>query len=102
MRINWKKLVKEIPASVKVGPRIHYEVLWTNQFENPDLMGEMRPDNRQIVIKSGLSPKETVTTFFHEWLHAVSDENEAALTEQQVSQLEKRFVDFQTFFNLFK
>lgn len=101
MQTRWKTLVKNIPIKIKVGPKIHYEILWVDDFASGDLRGEMRPDTRQIVIQRGLSDKETVTTFFHEWLHAMSDENGVKLTENQVIEMEKRFRDFQTFFELF-
>lgn len=99
MRTNWKKLANKISPQIKVGPRKYYEVLWVDEFpKDHELMGEMRPDSKQVVIRKGLGPKETVGTFFHEFLHAVSDENEVGLTERQVATLEKRFVEFKLFF----
>lgn len=103
--IKWHKLAKRIPARVKVGPRTYYEVLWVKQFDNKKNVGESRPGTRQIIIDDSLSSKEKVLTFFHEWLHSISDSNltpTALLTEQQVSELETRFQDFKLFFELFE
>lgn len=87
--IIWKKLVKLIPHFVTIKRKVIYEVMWTEDFLRRDHVGETRFDTRQIVIKTNQTPKETVHTYIHEVLHAVSHEYDAALTETQVLALEK-------------
>ena len=89
MRTNFKSLVKRIPSSVRITPDITYEVAWVDSFKNENTLGETRLDTKQILIKKGLSPLETVSTYLHEILHAVSEETSANLTENQVLALEK-------------
>lgn len=99
MRVSWKKLVKKIPFRVKVGPRKFYEIVWIDEFvQDPERMGEMRPDVKQIVIKRGLSAKETVGTLFHEFLHALAAEHCIDLSEPQVLMLEECLSEFKQFF----
>lgn len=99
MRVSWKKLVKKIPHRVRVGPQKYYEVVWIDEFaQDPERMGEMRPDVKQIVIKRGLSAKETVGTVFHEFMHALGAEHNIDLTEAQVLQLEACLSEFKQFF----
>lgn len=88
MKIQWKKLRNKIPQSVVVNKRT-YEILWTEGFSDPKVVGEKRVDPCQIVIKTGETDKETVHTFIHELFHAIADEYRAGVTEGQVQKLEK-------------
>lgn len=85
-----KKIKKvNIPNLVRITPKISYEVLFTDLIsENPDTLGEMRPDVKQIIIKNNQSSTELVKTFIHEVFHAISDEHGIGLTEAQVKGLE--------------
>ena len=96
--IKYKSLKKNIPTHIKVGNN-EYEVLYTDEFKGGKTDGEMRPEINQIVIRNGMSAKESVHTYFHEFIHAVSEEYDARLTEAQVLQLEKSFADFKNFFH---
>ena len=87
--VNWKNLLKKIPSHIQVTKKARYEVVWTDGFLDPNVMGETRFDPNQIVIKNNLSPKETVTTYIHEVIHAISNEYDVGLTETQVRALEK-------------
>jgi hypothetical protein len=87
MRVQWKALKKKIPAKVTIGDN-GYEVLWTDGFKDPTVVGEKRVDPHQIVLKTGESDTETVKTYLHEVIHAWSDESGANLTESQVVALE--------------
>lgn len=87
--IDWKKLQKRIPHQVQISRKKFIEVAYVQDFKDGTTLGEMRPDMNQIVIKTDMSPKETVSTFFHEWLHLVSNEYEVNLTEKQVLAIEK-------------
>lgn len=87
--INWKRIVKNIPTHIQISRTGIYEILWCKQFENENTLGETRFDRKQIVLKEGQSPKETVSTLLHEVYHAASEEYEIGLTENQVIALEK-------------
>lgn len=91
MRLNWKKLAKNIPTKVQVGAKSEYEVLWIPDFHGTETFGETRFDTKQIVIRSGMGPKITVETFYHEFCHALSYEHGLNLTEPQVLQMEATF-----------
>jgi len=88
--IRWIKWLKKIPSVVQLSRRGKYEVVWTDTIKNDtDVLGETRFDPKQIVIKTNESPKETVHTYVHEILHAISAEYDVNLTEAQVRKLEK-------------
>lgn len=78
-----------LPSSFRFTPKITYEVLFADEIKNdPEVLGEMRPNERQIVIKNGQSNTEILKTVIHEIIHVLSDENEVGLTESQVRALE--------------
>lgn len=87
----WKYLVKRIPSKLHVKRNVYYEVCWVKEFPTGDHVGEARSDTRQIMIKLGLSPKETFVTFLHECLHVFSAEYQLGLTETQISKFEEGF-----------
>jgi hypothetical protein len=80
----------KLPSRVRITQRIAYEVVYVETFQNPNVLGECRFDSKQIVIKSGQSPRETRKTLIHEIYHAMSFETpKLNLTEAQVLALEK-------------
>lgn len=97
-RINWKKLRKLIPNKVRISPRAFYEILWVQGFHSDKYgdktYGETRFEPKQIVLNTDQKDKDAVLTFFHEWLHAASEESDAGLTESQVRALETAFPAF--------
>lgn len=91
--------LKRLPNAVKVDAGKPFEVLYVTEFaHDPKLLGEFRPEQRQLVIKLGQSESETTKTLFHEFLHAVSDMNGGSLTEADVLQLENNLKYFTAFF----
>jgi uncharacterized protein YpuA (DUF1002 family) len=60
-----------------------------DSFVDESVLGETRFDPKQIVIKDGQAPKDKVHTYIHELLHAISEEYEVNLTENQVRALER-------------
>lgn len=87
---KWLDWFSKIPQTVQVSRKGKYEVLWTDLIkEDPNTMGETRFQPKQIVIKTAQSHKESVSTYLHELIHAVSEEYEVGLTEAQVRKLEK-------------
>jgi hypothetical protein len=91
-----KKLKRvAIPNSVRITPKVTYEVLFSDEISSgPDIMGEMRPVEKQIIIKNGQSNTELVKTFIHELIHALSDENDVGMTETQVRKMETAVYKF--------
>ena len=99
MRTNWNKLVKSIPTKIKAGPnKGEYEILLIKDFHGQDTYGETRFDPKQIVLRSDLKPKLMMETFWHEFCHAISEEHNVGLTEQQILDLESAFPYFRQFF----
>jgi hypothetical protein len=109
MRINWKKLKKNIPNRVRVKARHHYEVLWSDEFwwdekTNRKTFGITRtyadkktsPD--QILLNKKQGDKETIHSYWHEYIHSVSEHYNIDLTESQVQKLEKSFLYMYEFF----
>ena len=95
-RLDWRKLKARIPHTVSLGQHRTYEVMWVDRFVDPRTMGESRfpVDDRairQIVIKKGMSPKDTVLTYLHELTHVLAFEVDITLTEAQVQAVESKF-----------
>lgn len=78
----------EIPPRIRITSKVTYEVRWTDEFKDPDQLGECCPSTKQIVIKTGLKKRKAFYVFLHEVLHAISLEHELELTEAQVEGLE--------------
>jgi hypothetical protein len=85
--LNWKKLKSLIPNKVHVGPKTYYNVFFLNHFEG--FYGQTDFDKKEIHLDSGLSDKETILTYIHEYFHALSFEHSIDLTENQCRALEK-------------
>ncbi|NJO65353.1 MAG: hypothetical protein HC836_46855 [Richelia sp. RM2_1_2] len=86
--VKWNKFAKNLPSKIQVSSNTKYEVLTIKEFKESDTMGETRFEARQIVLKQGLPAKDQVETFFHELLHAFSDEYGINLTERQIINME--------------
>jgi Zn-dependent peptidase ImmA (M78 family) len=102
MKKSWKSLRLNIPSKIQIKPKVAYEVLWIDNFssdkEGEITHGETRYEARQIVLNNNEKPKDSVHTYWHEFLHATGHEYEANLTEKQVRALEKSFNAFREFF----
>ncbi len=67
-----------------------------DEFTDLKQVGECRLENKQIVIKNGLSDTETYKTYLHELFHAFSYEYPGLnLTEKQVQKLEEAFYRYE-------
>lgn len=88
--MNWKHFKKRIPVNIQIGPKVFYEILWAEEFKH-SLVGKTIPEYRQIILKTNETPKETVITYLHEVLHAVSDAYGVGLTENQILAMEAAF-----------
>ena len=93
MKLTWKRFRKNIPQSVKI-LKAAYEILWQDELISGANEGETRFSPKQIVLHNNVDNKETTHTYFHEILHAISNEYEVGLTENQVQKLEKALPDF--------
>lgn len=99
--INWNNLKKRIPSRVTIGNN-SYEVLFIDEFNNSSTLGETRLEDKQIVLKNGQTPKELVKTYLHECFHAISEEYDVGLTEQQILKLEESLTFILKDGNIFK
>lgn len=100
--VNWAKYKKMIPISIQLARHVKYEVLWTKDFKDGATLGETRFDPNQIAIQLDQSNKETVHTYIHEVLHAISQTYDVGLTETQVIKLEKALYYIMKPGNLFR
>lgn len=100
--MNWKKWKSRIPAWVVINTYRWFQVAWVDRFFDGSHVGEMNPEHNQILIHKKLSDKLTVETYIHELLHAVSDEYDVDLSEQQILKLEKAIPKMLEKGNVFK
>lgn len=101
-KFAWSFFKRRIPHTVQIRNKISYEILWAEQMVTPDNLGETRFNERQIIIKRGMTDKLTVVTYLHELLHALSYEYDINLTESQVLACEKFFLYILKNDNIFK
>ena len=100
MKINWVRLRKRIPHLVRF-KTAQYRIVWCKELKDGD-HGETTFDNKQITLSEAYGDKETVHTYIHELLHAVSEEYDVGLTEKQVRKLEKAVYWFLKEGNIFE
>lgn len=85
-----KKLLKHIKPHLRAKKDLTYEVMYVDNFKDEKTLGECRPNEKQIVLKKGLSPTETFKVYLHECIHMASFEYmQTPLTEAQVLDLEE-------------
>lgn len=99
--MDWRKLMRRIPATVKIAPGITYQVTWQKKLVDTvgnDLYGSTDYENKIITIELGLSPKQAVVTYIHECCHAFSNEHGIGLTETQIQAIEKTIPYFDGMF----
>lgn len=102
MRHNWKKKVRSIPARVQITPKVWYDVTWQKEIvdtKGNHLYGFTDLENKIITIKMNMPPKITCETYFHETIHAFSEEYKIGLTENQVLQSEHMLPYLDNLFN---
>lgn len=83
----------KIPSKICVKKGVEYEVVWVDEIESdPSLMGLCRDKKearqRQILLKKGMSQKDTWQTFIHELLHVLEFENRIRISHKLIDQLE--------------
>lgn len=85
----------KIPSKVRITSKVCYEVVFVDHFIDDDpkskylTRGECRKEQKQIVIKNGMSKTETYKTLLHEILHAVEFESKHPIPHKTVYMLEK-------------
>jgi len=101
--VKWSKYYKNIPSSIKIGKHT-YEILWTEQFlHDKHQLGESRfGELKQIIINRNQPIKEAVHTYWHEIIHAISEEYEVGMSEKQVLSFEKSLNVILSSGNMFK
>lgn len=87
--MNWSYYYKRIPATVTIGKSL-YRIFWVDEYPKDDRqVGETNFNGEKFIsIKIHQSKKEAVSTYWHEILHAISNEWNVNLTEKQVIELE--------------
>lgn len=101
MKPDYSLLKSNIPSKIKTKSRTSFDILWQDYIKSStgiDLDGLTEFDPNRIILETKLSDKDIVHSFFHEFLHAMSDSYDASLTETQVENLEKGFPYFRKFF----
>ena len=88
---------KNIPNRVRTKSRTHYEVLWSDEFHFDEKTGKKtygttRFDPNLITLNINQGDKETMHTYWHEFIHALSEDYQLNLTETQVENLELSFL----------
>lgn len=90
-RVNWKKKVTQIPSKVQIAPKLFYDIVWQKELVNASghkLCGLTDFTNKLITIQMDMPAKLTIETYLHEVTHAMSEEYELGLTENQVLKIE--------------
>ncbi len=59
-----------------------------------EVWGLCDPSTQTILIKSGLSPRDTLDTIIHEALHALDDEYDIRMPHSMVHKLDSRLAQF--------
>jgi Zn-dependent peptidase ImmA (M78 family) len=98
---NWKKMRENIPNKIKTKYKIVFDVLWQDNLvdgSGKPLHGITRFNPNQIILDNMQSDREAVLTFYHEYIHAISDSYEIEMTETQVAKIEKSFLYMKQFF----
>jgi hypothetical protein len=90
---NQEGLPMKIPTKICIKKGIEYEVVYVDEIEsNPNLMGLCRDKKetrqRQIVLKRGMSKKDTWQTYIHELLHVIEFEFKIKISHKLIDQLE--------------
>ena len=78
----------KIPSRIKIKNKVVYELVWVDEFADPDTLGECRFDFKQIVLKRNQSERETLKTLFHELLHCLEFERNIKIPHKTIYQLE--------------
>ena len=84
----------KIPPRIRITPKATYEIVWIDGFVKKDQVGECRYEEKQIVIKKGISEKEQIDTLIHEFLHAWEFEYKIKISHKAVYQLETAITNF--------
>lgn len=98
---DYTKLRSNIPNNVKTKYKTKYDVLWQDHLVDAggkSLHGITYFEPNQIILDTMQSDREAVTTYYHEFIHALADTYEVKLTENEVRRLEKSFSYMREFF----
>ena len=79
----------KIPSRIRIKAKVFYEIVWQERIaDDPDCLGLCDSGTRTIFMRLGMSESETLKTFIHEVLHALSAEHEFELPHKTVYALE--------------
>lgn len=77
------------PKSISFGLET-YTIKFSRRLKH---YGETDPETKTITIRSGLSPRLTLTTFIHELIHVIEFEHPLKISHKMVYELEKAIVE---------
>lgn len=79
----------KIPPKIRIKSKVNYEIVWQAKIADDDFcLGLCDPQKQIIYLKLGMSDTETIKTFLHEVLHALSAEHGFELPHRTVYALE--------------
>lgn len=94
MKINFQKLYRRIPTRARVAPRRFFNVLWADSMfdtKGNKIYGKTEFDTSNIILNKDQSERESVLTYWHEFIHALDHDHNIQLTEAQVLALEHTY-----------
>ena len=77
------------PSHIKIKNKCVYEIVHIDTFRDPEVLGECRFSERQIVIKKGQTEKQEWKTICHEILHSICEERGIDISHKSIYQLEE-------------
>jgi hypothetical protein len=81
-----KGLRREFPNFLRIKEDVFYKVSFRRNIT--DCYGWCDSGKQEIVIATGLPPKERIITFVHEFLHAIEFEHNIKIPHKLIHQLE--------------
>lgn len=81
-----KGLRREFPNMLRIKDDVFYKVKFRRETDGA--MGWCDQGKQEIIIATGLPPKERILTFIHEALHAIEFEHEIKIPHKLIYQLE--------------
>lgn len=79
----------KIPKKVRITSKVVYKVQIVTAFEKePYTMGTCCPDDKLILLRADLSPRNLLVTFIHELIHAMQFEHGIKIRHSSINQLD--------------
>lgn len=79
----------KLPHRIKIKPRVSYQIVWVDRFDDKDIRGMCDFDKKLIMLWKGLTPKGIVVTFIHEVCHCIEFEHKVKFPHPLIYVLEE-------------